>query len=146
MRTNPSPDQSELAAELRIAVGRLHRRLRHQRGTVDLPDHLVAVLGLLHRAGPQAPGALAEHECVRPPQMTRSVNQLVESGFAVKTPHPEDGRQVVVEITETGRSQLIELRRRRDEWLDAELSTLDESERTTLEQAAHILQRMAGGR
>lgn len=144
--TPDQPGQPDLATELRIGVGRLHRRLRHQRGTVDLPDHLVAVLGLLHRAGALTPGALAEHECVRPPQMTRSVNALVESGHVAKSPHPDDGRQVVVEITDAGRAELIELRRRRDEWLTARLAALAPAERATLEQAALLLQRMAGER
>ncbi|WP_029252962.1 MarR family winged helix-turn-helix transcriptional regulator [Paraoerskovia marina] len=146
MTTHASTDLPDLAAELRVGVGRLHRRLRHQRGTVDLPDHLVAVLGLLNRAGALTPGALAEHECVRPPQMTRSVNALVESGYVAKMPHPSDGRQVVVEITDAGRDELVELRRRRDEWLAAQLETLDDADRQVLEQAAHVMQRMAGGR
>lgn len=78
--------------------------------------------------------------------MTRSVNALVESGYVAKMPHPSDGRQVVVEITDAGRDELVELRRRRDEWLAAQLATLDDADRQVLEQAAHILQRMAGGR
>ena len=93
-----------LASELRLSVMRLARRLRNERQP-DNPLSVAAVsaLGVLFREGECTVGALAAHERVQPPSMTRTVNCLVEEGYAVRRPHETDGRQVLVDITDKGR-------------------------------------------
>ncbi|ROS78745.1 MarR family winged helix-turn-helix transcriptional regulator [Cellulomonas sp. PhB143] len=132
-----------LGSDLRIATARLTRRMRAQRGEAELPDHLFTVLALLFREGPSTPGALAEHECIRPPSMTRSVNALVDLGFVSKIEHPTDGRQVVVELTDAGRREVHETRRRRDAWLTRRLAELTADERRTLAAASELMTRVA---
>lgn len=132
-----------LAGELRIGIFRSARRLRAERGAADLPDHQFSVLAWIHMDGPMTPGALAERQHVQPPSMTRTVNALAELGFVTKAEHPNDGRQVVVSLTEKGAAEVTETRRRRDQWLTRRLTAFTPAERATLAEAAQLLRRLA---
>ena len=133
-----------LAAELRIGVMRLRRRLANERHPDnELSLGAMAVLGCLHRCGDLTLGELAAHERVQPPSMTRTVNCLAEGGYVVRRPHATDGRQVVVELTGRGRDTLLADRARRDAWLARRLSDLTPEERAVLRKAAPILDRLA---
>lgn len=141
----PTPDApAELSAVLRIAVARLARRLRSERDPeLDLGLGALSVLGLLHRDGAQTIGSLAETERVRPPSMTRTVGCLVDRGLAVRRRGTEDGRQVVVEISDEGRRTVEAQRRRRDAWLSLQLAALSPDERELLRRASELLGRLA---
>ncbi|MHB1490661.1 MarR family protein [mine drainage metagenome] len=134
-----------LSAELRISVSRLHRQLRSQRGEADLSDGQYAVLSVLDKFGPMSPGALADHERMRPPSMTRTVNALDELGLVRKSEHPTDGRQVLVSVTEAGVAELRETRRRRDAWLTRRLGALTAEDRAVLARSSELLRRLAAG-
>ena len=135
-----------LAAELRISVMRLRRRLAGERHPDnELSMGSMAVLGALYRHGELTVGDLAKIEMVQPPSMTRIVNCLVDGGFANRRPHDTDGRQVLVELTERGRTTLLADRARRDEWLTQRLRALTPDERAVLRSAAPILERLASG-
>lgn len=140
---NDMPD-TELVSELRSGVMRLRRRLLAERDpNNELSFGAMAVLGALFRKGDLTLGALAAHERVQPPSMTRTVNCLVEGGYAERAAHPTDGRQVVISLTEKGRSALLADRARRDEWLAVRLEALDPADREVLRRAAPILQALA---
>ena len=133
-----------LASELRLSVMRLRRRLASERH----PDNLLsmgamAVLGCLFRNGDLTVGELASHERIQPPSMTRIVNALEEGGFVVRRAHETDGRQVVVVLSEMGRTTLLADRARRDAWLARRLRELTTDERDTLRRAAPLLERLA---
>lgn len=133
-----------LASVLRVSVARLSRRLRNEREADDsLGLGALSALGVLYREGPLTVGQLADRERVQPPSMTRTVNHLVEREYAVRSPHPTDGRQVVVEISEAGRERVVADRRRRDAWLAQRLAELTTEERAVLRQAAPLLERIA---
>ncbi|QAY63597.1 MarR family transcriptional regulator [Xylanimonas allomyrinae] len=132
-----------LASELRVSVGRFVRRLRAERGEADLPDAQFGVLTYLMRHGDQTPGALAQRERVRPPSMTRTVNALAELGMVAKAEHPTDGRLVVVRLTQAGRREVEETRRRRDAWLARQLDTLSAEDRALLDRAGALLADLA---
>ena len=135
---------SGLASELRLSVARLTRRLRSERE----PDNPLSVaslsaLGVVFREGECTIGALAAHERVQPPSMTRTVNCLVEEGYLARRPHETDGRQVLVDLTDKGREILLADRRRRDAWLALRLRELTPDERDLLRRAAPLIQRLA---
>ena len=133
-----------LAAELRIAVMRLRRRLASERQPEnDLSMNAMAVLGALYRKGEQSVGQLAAFERVQPPSMTRTVNCLEDGGYVQRRPHPTDGRQVVVALTDLGRDTVLADRRRRDAWLSKRLVALTPEERDLLRRAAPLLDRLA---
>lgn len=134
---------SVLASEVRTSLARVGRRLRAERGDADLPEGQYGILVMLSKHGPMTPGAMAERERVRPPSVTRGVNMLAALGLVERSDHPTDGRQVVVSLTEAGRAEILETRRRRDVWLTAQLEGLDSAEREVLAQAQAILARIA---
>ena len=138
-RCRPAP----LAAELRVSVMRAARRLRQMRSSEEITDGQYAVLAALDRGGPATPRALADGEHVQPPSMTRTVNALAAAGLVVRSPHPDDGRQVVVAITDDGARHVRETRRRRDAWLAGRLADLDPADREVLARAAVLLQQLA---
>jgi DNA-binding MarR family transcriptional regulator len=133
-----------LAASLRVSVARLGRRMR----TEDVDDLGVsvgglAVLALLNREGEKTVGQLAAAERVRPPSMTRTVSCLEGDGLVARSPHPTDGRQVLVRLAPAGAALLAAERRRRDAWLTCRLRDLNPDERALLRQAAPILERLS---
>ncbi|GAA3727708.1 DNA-binding MarR family transcriptional regulator [Spinactinospora alkalitolerans] len=132
-----------LAAVLRVAVGRLARRLRAQRPDASLSLGQSAVLFTLARHGQMTPGALADHEKVQPPSMTRIIAALEERALVRRRKHPDDRRQQLVELTDEG-SQLVRAdRRRREAWLTLRLAELTPEEKATLRKAAEILERLS---
>jgi DNA-binding MarR family transcriptional regulator len=132
-----------LAADLRISLMRAGRRIRAEKADVDLSDGQYSVLAVLDRTGPSSPRELADFERVQPPSMTRTIGCLEERGLVTRTPHPQDRRQVVVELTASGRSTVQETRSRRDAWLARRLAELDPAEREVLAAASRILRRIA---
>jgi len=137
-------DQVEREAhELRRALGLAARRVRAERGAADLPDPQFNVLALLAAHGTTTPGRLAELERVQRPSMTRTVACLVDRGLVVKLESPDDGRQVLVALTDAGSAEVTETRRRRDVWLSQRLAEMSADERACLAQAAVLLRRMA---
>lgn len=133
-----------LATELRFAVMRLRRRLfRERHPDNDLSVSSMAVLYALNRQGDLTVGALAGREQVQPPSMTRTVTALADAELVERRPHPSDGRQVVVRITDEGRAVVAADVTRRDRWLSKRLADLTPEERDVLRRAAPILQRLA---
>jgi len=133
-----------LASRLRLAVVRLNRRLRAQRdveGVVTLTQ--LSAMASLHRHGPLTPGELAVCERVQPPSMTRVIAALAEHGFVDRSPHPTDGRQTVVALTEAGRDYVDAEVSARERWLDAQLAQLTADERDLLHRAVDIIDRIA---
>jgi DNA-binding MarR family transcriptional regulator len=143
--THETPDTSQpgLASALRISVMRLSRRLRAQRVDSSLSITELAVLGAVERHGTMTPRALAEHEKVQPPSMTRVINSLEEQGLLSRSPHPSDRRQVTVTATERGRSLVKAERRRKEAWLARQLETLTDEEIAALCAAAPILEKLS---
>lgn len=133
----------DLSGALRVAVARLSRRLRAEKEDDELSDTQTSTLAYLVREGSGTIGRLSEHERVTPPSMNRTVNHLEHAGYVVRTPDADDGRKVVVVPTETGRSLVLETRRRRDAWLHQRLRTLDPQQRATLVEAAAIMRELA---
>ena len=133
-----------LASSLRISAMRLARRLRLERDADDLTFNQLAAIGSLNRLGAVTIGELAAVEKVKPPSMTRTVGCLEELGLVRRRPHDTDGRQVVVELTETAHEVLDRDRRRRDAWLTQRLDGLDADERELLRRVAPLLERLAG--
>ncbi|MBQ1072693.1 MarR family transcriptional regulator [Micromonospora sp. C31] len=134
---------AQLAPQLRDAITRLNRRVRQARPVGDLTVTQLSALTSLRLAGALTPRELADVERVQPPTMTKIVAKLEERGLVQRTPHPTDGRQVILAATEGGRAVLDQFERVRDEWLAHRLAELTEAERDTLRQAAEILQQLA---
>ncbi|EWM14295.1 MULTISPECIES: MarR family winged helix-turn-helix transcriptional regulator [unclassified Kutzneria] len=140
----PEPNEPSLASRLRLAVVRLNRRLRAQRTNSSVTLTQVSALSALRKCGPLTPGELAAKEGVQPPSMTRVIAALEDYGFVSRRPHPTDGRQAIVELTEQGTAYLRAEVSAREAWLDSRLAELDDDDRELLARAAEIIDRMAG--
>jgi DNA-binding MarR family transcriptional regulator len=133
----------QLATMLRDAITRLNRRVRQARPVGDLTIAQLSALTSLELAGAMSPRELADVERVRPPTMTKIVGRLEQRGLVARTPHPTDGRQVILSPTEQGRAIYAQFSRARDTWLALRLAELSHQERETLRRAAEILQLLA---
>jgi len=134
---------AHLAATLRTAITRLNRRLRRARPVSELTQSQLSALTSLELAGALSPKELADAERVQPPSVTRTVAALEGRGLVQRTPHPTDGRQVILAPTEQGRQIVLQDRRARDAWLAQRLAELTGEERETLRRAAEVLERIA---
>jgi DNA-binding MarR family transcriptional regulator len=92
-----------------------------------------------------SPGELAGHERVQPPSMTRVVVALEGMGLVTRSPHPTDGRQVVIDLTPAAEELLTAEARAREAWLTDTLEQLTAQERTVLREAAVIMDELASG-
>ena len=130
---------ARLASDLSLAVVRLARQLRFRRPDSPVSLSQLSALATLQKEGSMTPGALAIRERVRPPSMTRVIASLVELGFVDRCAHPDDGRQVLVSVSDAG-NDLIEVERRASrEWLQQRLDDLTAEERRTLVAAADLM-------
>ncbi|MCF3963496.1 MarR family winged helix-turn-helix transcriptional regulator [Streptomyces fuscigenes] len=78
------------------------------RNTMDRAAYLL--LNRLDLEGPMGVKALAAGMGIDSSTVTRQVAPLVDSGLVKRTSHPEDGRAVVLELSERGRARLDEVR------------------------------------
>ena len=138
-------DTPALAHELRIAVMRFSRRLRGQRVDTSVTLTHLSAMSTLRRHGAMSAGELAAHERVQPPSMTRVVGALEAMELITRTPHPTDGRQVVIDLTPAAHELLDAEARAREAWLSGQLQQLTAEERTVLREAAVIMDKLASG-
>jgi DNA-binding MarR family transcriptional regulator len=138
-------DTAALAHDLRLAVMRFSRRLRNQRVDQSVTLTHLAALSTLKRHGAMSPGELAGHERVQPPSMTRVVVALEGMGLVTRSPHPTDGRQVVIDLTRAAEELLSAEARAREAWLSGMLQQLTAEERAVLREAAVIMDKLASG-
>jgi DNA-binding MarR family transcriptional regulator len=143
--TRTTLDTAALAHDLRLAVMRFSRRLRNQRVDTSVTLTHLAALSTLQRNGPMSPGELAAHERVQPPSMTRVVVALEDKGLVTRTPHPTDGRQVIIDLTPAAEALLNDEARAREAWLSGHLQQLSAQEREVLREAALIMDKLASG-
>src|SRR5262245_33374569 len=133
----------QLAVLLRDSITRVNRRLRQTRPVGDITIAQISALQSLDAAGALTPRELADVERVQPPTMTRIIGRLEERELIQRTPHPTDGRQVILAPSPRGRDLLAAYSRARDEWLAGRLAALSAEERDTVLRAADILGRIA---
>lgn len=141
VRTRTS--ERTLASALRLAVVRLNRRLRAQHPPSSVTLTQLSAMSTLHKCGSMTPGQLASKEGVQPPSMTRVISALEKIGYVERHPHPTDGRQAIVELSDSGTEYVNATISAREAWLDERLARLSAEERRTLGKAAEIIQRMA---
>ncbi|MFG2478883.1 MarR family winged helix-turn-helix transcriptional regulator [Streptomyces fagopyri] len=132
-----------LASDLRLAVGRMTRRLRQAHAVGDVSLSGVSVLARLAADGSSSPGSLAELERVRPQAMASTLAALGQRGLVGRVPDTADGRRIIVAITEEGRAMLAERRSESVHRLSAALDEFTERERETLASALPLLDRLA---
>ena len=143
MRASPSAADTannapEIASRLRLSATRLARRLRQESGAGLSPSQLSA-LAVIANHGPLTLGALAEHERVAPPSITKVVTKLESDGLVTRTSDSADRRICRVAISSSGQTLLEDIRRRKTAWLTARISQLDADRQRRLADALDVL-------
>ncbi|HZN13553.1 MAG TPA: MarR family transcriptional regulator [Acidimicrobiales bacterium] len=134
----PTATAPALASRLRLSATRLARTLRREAGTGLSPSQLSA-LSAIDSHGSMTLGALAVHERVAPPSITKVVAKLAQAGLVDRELDPNDRRVARVALTRAGHDLLDESRRRKDAWLSARLAQLDSDKRSRLAAALDVL-------
>ena len=95
-------DVDEVAGALRVSIGLFVRQLRQVQaeGELTLPE--TSALARLDRGGPTTSAALARLEQISPQSMGATLAGLEARGLVERGSDPEDGRRVVISLTEAG--------------------------------------------
>ncbi|GAA4864209.1 MarR family winged helix-turn-helix transcriptional regulator [Actinomycetospora straminea] len=139
-----SPSSVRAAHEVRVAIGRLRRRLRETADRDELTPSQTSLLSRLDRDGPRTASELAAAEGVRPQSVAVSVAALEERGLVTRRRDPDDGRRQTISVAPGGRAFLDSTRAAGEEWLARALhERLTEDERATVVAAMGLLDRVA---
>jgi len=133
---------AELAADLRLVVGRLARSLRQADDGGLTPSQLSA-LSSIDALGSVRLGDLAAAERVSSPTLTKIVANLEAAGLVHRSADPDDRRAARVSLTAAGRSRLKRLRTERNAYLQQRLAALTTKDRETLAAALAVLTTLA---
>jgi len=138
------PDIGQVAGALRMSIGLLVRRLRQVKaeGELTLPES--SALARLDRGGPATSAALAKLEQISPQSMGATLAGLEGRGLVERGSDPEDGRLVVISVTEAGLQALQDRRNAGTQQLAQALATqFTRSELKQLMAAAPLIERLA---
>lgn len=129
---------ARLASDLSLAVMRLSRQLRFRNPSSPVSlSQLSALTTLANEAITLViDGGRTRSRIANAPGVIAS---LADMGFVDRAPHPIDGRQVLVSVSESGAELVKAARRARQEWLAERLATLNRSERDILRSAADLM-------
>ncbi|NUP36450.1 MAG: MarR family transcriptional regulator [Streptomyces sp.] len=134
---------ARIAADLRAALGPLVRRLRQFRPDDELTLSQTSALVRLDRDGPATSSELAAAEGIRPQSMATIVGRLHERGLVDRAPDPDDGRRIVVSLSEAGREGLRGARQEKARRLTRAIADeLTPEEQAVLAAALPLLERI----
>ncbi len=135
----------DTATRLRVAVGRLSRRLRITAAGSEagLTPTRISVLLTVDRHGPIPIAELAEQENLNPTMLSRAISQLVHDGTLERISDDRDRRAAWVEASEAGHRLAERIRRERTDALNEGLAGLDSEDRRLLERALPALEGLA---
>jgi len=143
-RDGAAGDVAALAADLRLVVGRLSRRLRaHPPGGLTLSQ--LSALATVEEHGPLRLTDLAAREGVALPTASRAVDQLVQHGLVGRSADPADARCALLALTPEGSALLAGWRQERAALLAAHLHTLTPADLDRLRQALPVLRAVLAG-
>jgi DNA-binding MarR family transcriptional regulator len=134
-------EEVELAARMRLAVGRLHRRFS-RRAVAGLTPSQLSVLVTVEQHGPLRLGDLATREVITPPTVTRLVASLLDNGLVKRVTDPEDGRAALIEISDSGLALLEQIRRERTAFIAERIARLDPRARAHVAEAVALLEQL----
>jgi DNA-binding MarR family transcriptional regulator len=90
------------------------------------------LLAALDQHGPSSQAELGRNTGIDRSDVVATVNDLVDHGWARRSPDPDDRRRNIITITRRGAAFLERLDGRLDEVQEAVLAPLEPAERTTL--------------
>jgi DNA-binding MarR family transcriptional regulator len=142
--TIPSAD-TDTATRLRVAIGRLSRRLRDTAAGAEagLTPTRISVLLNVDRAGPIRIAELAEQESLNPTMLSRAISHLVDAGALERASDDGDRRAAWVTVTKEGHRLAERMRRERTAAVNEALAGLADEDVQHLQGALPALERLA---
>ena len=128
----------ELATRLRLAVGRLSRRVRIDGGE-SVPPLQLSALVTVEGHGPLRLSELARREAVTAPTMSRVLSALDEQGLVVRSPDPRTHGRSHHAVPGRGPPS-DEVRTQRTALIARRLTRLDDAQRSALIAALPALE------
>ncbi|QHJ00871.1 MarR family transcriptional regulator [Xylophilus rhododendri] len=143
MPPSADDDRHALAAELRLLLSSLRKRLREESTIGDFSWSQLQVILRLERDGPATVSALAKAEGMRPQSMSETVAGLKAAGVLAGSVDPQDGRQTLIALTPAWLKAVQDNRAARADWLYRAIGQkMDEAEQACLQQAVALLKRL----
>jgi DNA-binding MarR family transcriptional regulator len=127
-----------LASDLRLAVGRLARKVRLSEPSGLTPSQLSALV-TIDQIGRARLCDVAATEGVSAPTATRIVGALEKAGLVARADDAEDRRATRVALTPAGRAALRRIRSNRTAFLQRRLERLDRDDLEILRAALPVL-------
>ncbi|WP_353945304.1 MarR family transcriptional regulator [Streptomyces sp. HUAS MG91] len=142
---NQEPDPEAVAAALLASFSTLVRRVRQTPVESGLTMPQRTALSRLERLGPTTSSALAREVQITAQAMGATLGVLRERGLVERSPDPDDGRRMVLAVTEAGRRALRDKRNERVELLSRVLASdaFTPAELAQLEAVAPLVERLA---
>ena len=138
-------DRGGIAASLLASISVLVRRVRQvpTGGGLTMPER--TALSCLDRSGPTTSSALARQVQITAQAMGATLSALRARGLIERRPDPDDGRRVVLRVTESGSQALQNKRNARTELITRALTrgAFTPGELEQLAAAAPLLERLA---
>ncbi|NDZ79599.1 winged helix DNA-binding protein [Streptomyces sp. SID10853] len=142
---DPDLDPDAVASTLLASLSVLVRRVRQVpiEGGLGMPER--SALSLLNRTGPTTSSALAREAQITAQAMGETLSTLRARGLVERRPDPDDGRRVVLTVTDAGLQALQDKRNARTELIARALTseTFTAGELAQLAAAAPLLERLA---
>jgi DNA-binding MarR family transcriptional regulator len=126
-------DGEQIAAVLQSAAVLVVRHLASGHGRTS-----AVVLAQLGDFGPARISVLAVACGVSQPAMTELVRRMHGEGLVTRLRDPQDGRATLVEVTATGRAELLQAQRSVHDRVVELLEALDTEDRSTLGMAMYV--------
>jgi DNA-binding MarR family transcriptional regulator len=138
----PRQNLDTAVTEFAQAIGLLVRRARTAAASHELSWTESAVMARLAKDGPATTADLARAEGMKPQSMGTTIAALEKMGMVERRPHPTDGRQINIALTDKGNAVRKSAREAKRTWLAQAVARLDEPERETLFAAGEIIRRL----
>jgi DNA-binding MarR family transcriptional regulator len=141
-RTKLKDEVETALAASRALVGVVARSLAGVLEQVTLPQFRVLVV--LCAEGPIRSGVLAERLGIHQSTFTRTADRLVAQGWIRREPNAESRREVLVDLTDPGRSLVIDVMKARRAQIERILASASPTERETIRGGFEAFARAAG--
>jgi len=135
----------DTASRLRVAIGRLSRRLRTTAAgsAAGLTPTRISVLLTVVRDGPILLSVLAEAESLNPTMLSRVIADLSDAGLVARVSDDGDRRAAWAEATDKGRKLAERMRRERTDAVNEAMKQMAPADRDLLEKALPALEQLA---
>ncbi|MEU9239026.1 MarR family transcriptional regulator [Streptomyces shenzhenensis] len=142
---NDDLDPAEVASVLLAGLSVLVRRVRQVPvdGGLTMPER--HALSHLDRSGPTTSSALAREAQITAQAMGATLGALRSRGLVERHPDPDDGRRMLLSVTEAGAQALKDKRNARADLISRALtsSAFTQAELELLAEAGPLLERLA---